>query len=95
MSATKNKTGYTATPVACGWAGAVIEVTDYLGRSSDAKNPKDPKKVKCDGRTDQRTDGSTKRGVESRSTRLKREIEKKEIGVEKGPFFPERVSLLG
>ena len=22
----KNKAGYTATPVACGWAGAVIEV---------------------------------------------------------------------
>ena len=23
----KNKVGYTATPVACGWAGAVFEVT--------------------------------------------------------------------
>ena len=23
----KNKAGYTATPVACGWAGAVFEVT--------------------------------------------------------------------
>ena len=23
----KNKAGYTATPVACGWTGAIIEVT--------------------------------------------------------------------
>ena len=36
-----------------------------------AKNPKDAEKVKCDGRTDGRTDGPTKRGVESRSTRIK------------------------
>ena len=43
-----------------------------MGRSSEAKNRKNPKKVKCDGRTDGRTDGPTKRGVESRSTRLKR-----------------------
>ena len=28
----KNKAGYTATPVACGWAGAVIEVTRSFGR---------------------------------------------------------------
>ena len=72
---------------------------DHLGRSSEAKNRKKPKKEKCDGPadrpTDRWTDRPTKRGVESRSTRLKREIEKKEIGVEKGPFFPERVSLLG
>ena len=40
----------------------------HLGRSSEAKNRKNPKKVKCDGRTD----GPTKRVVESRSTRLKR-----------------------
>ena len=58
-----NKAGYTATPVACGWAGAIIEVTNHLGRSSEAKNCKNPKKVKCagptDGRTDERTDGRT------------------------------------
>ena len=46
-----------------------------MGRSSEAKNPVHPKKVKCDGQTDRRTDGPTdgptKRGVESRSTRLK------------------------
>ena len=23
----KNKVGYTATPVACGWAGAIFEIT--------------------------------------------------------------------
>ena len=27
-----NKAGYTATPVACGWAGAVFEVTWSLGQ---------------------------------------------------------------
>ena len=27
-----NKAGYTATPVACGWAGTVIEVTRSLGQ---------------------------------------------------------------
>ena len=29
---TKNKAGYTATPVACGWAGAIIEVTLSFGQ---------------------------------------------------------------
>ena len=27
-----NKAGYTATPVACGWAGAIIEVTRSFGQ---------------------------------------------------------------
>ena len=31
-SATKNKAGFTATPVACGWAGAIIEVTRSFGQ---------------------------------------------------------------
>ena len=31
-SVIKNKAGYTATPVACGWAGAVIEVTRSFGQ---------------------------------------------------------------
>ena len=42
-----------------------------MGRSSKAKKPIDAEKVKFDGRTDGRTDGPTKRGAESRSTRLK------------------------
>ena len=29
---TDNKAGYTATPVACGWAGAVFEVTWSFGQ---------------------------------------------------------------
>ena len=29
---TINKAGYTATTVACGWAGAVFEVTGSLGQ---------------------------------------------------------------
>ena len=48
------------------WAGAVRPKTA------------NPPKTKCDGRTDQRTNGPTKRGVESRSTRLKREKEERE-----------------
>ena len=52
-----NKTGYTS--------------VEHFGRSGLAKNPINAKKVKCDGRTDGPTDGPTKRGVESRSTRLK------------------------
>ena len=51
-----------------------------LGRSSEAKDYKNPEKVKCDGkmdgRTDQRTDGPTKRFVESRSMQLKVKREK-------------------
>ena len=46
-----------------------------MGRSSEVKDRKNKIKVKCDGQTDRRTDGwtdrPTKRGVESRSTRLK------------------------
>ena len=38
-----NKTGYTATPVACGWAGAVFELLQHLGRSSEAKDCKNIK----------------------------------------------------
>ena len=57
-----------------GGQGLYMRSLDHLGRSSEAKNRKNPKKVKCDGRTDRRTDGRTKRGVESRSTRLKRGV---------------------
>ena len=51
---------------------------EHLGRSSFAKNPINAEKVKCDGPTDgptdRRTDGPSKRGVESRSTRLKNRV---------------------
>ena len=69
--ANKNKAGYTATPVACEWAGAVLRSLDHLGRGSEAKDHKKSKVWRTVGRTDRRTDGPTKRGVESRSTRLK------------------------
>ena len=40
------KVGYTATLVACGWAGAVLEkVTRVLGRSSLLRKLKNAKKV--------------------------------------------------
>ena len=61
-----------------GGQGPFLRSLDRLGRSSEAKDHKNPKKVKCDGctngrtdrRTDGRTDGPIKRGVESRSMRL-------------------------
>ena len=52
---------------ACG-QGPYLRSIHHLGMSSEAKERKNPKKVKCDGPTD----GPTKRGVESRSTRLKK-----------------------
>ena len=45
----ENKAGYTATPVACGWVGDFFRSLYHLGRSSEAKDRKNPKKVKCDG----------------------------------------------
>ena len=33
----KNKAGYTATPVACGWAGPYMRSPDHLDRSSRVK----------------------------------------------------------
>ena len=62
-----------------GGQGPFFRSLHHLGRSSDAKDRKNPKKVKCDGPTDgptdeptdRRTDRRTKWGVESRSTRLK------------------------
>ena len=58
-----------------GGQGQYFRSLDYLGRSSEAKDRKNKKKVKCDeptdGRTDRQTDGwtdgPTKRGVESRA----------------------------
>ena len=41
-----NKAGYMATPVACGWAGAVFELPECLGRSSEAKDRKKTKQNK-------------------------------------------------
>ena len=36
----ENKAGYTAPPVACGWAGAIVEVSGTLVCSGIAKNAK-------------------------------------------------------
>ena len=38
-----NKAGYTATPVACGWAGAVFEVTWSLGQEQWGQRPQKKK----------------------------------------------------
>ena len=63
-----------------GGQGPYLRSVEHLGRTGIAENPINAEKVKCDGPTnrrtdgptDGRTDGPTKRGVESRSTRLKR-----------------------
>ena len=36
----KSKAGYTATPVACGWAGAVIEIIRSFGQMQRGKKNK-------------------------------------------------------
>ena len=60
MTWTENKAGYTATPVACGWAGAIFEISGAFGQERYSQKPhKRQKKVKCDGRTNGRTDQRT------------------------------------
>ena len=39
--------------------GLFFRSLDHLGRRSEAKDHKNPKKVKCDGQTDQRMDRQT------------------------------------
>ena len=48
----KNKAGYTATEVACGWEGDIFEVTRPFGQEQWGPKIKIIKKVKCDGPTD-------------------------------------------
>ena len=65
-----NKAGYTATQVACGWAGAIFELTRALGQEQYGQRIKNIKKVKCDRPTDKRTD---KAGCRVACMRLKNE----------------------
>ena len=67
IKCSKNKAGYTATEVACGWAGATFEVTGRRGQEQWGARNKIIKKVKCDQPTDRPTDRRTKRVVESRA----------------------------
>ena len=64
---TKNKAGYTATEVACGWAGATFEVTRPFGQDQWGQKNKIIKKIKRDGTTNRPTDRRTKQVVESRA----------------------------
>ena len=60
----RNKAGYTATFVACGWEGAVFELLKHLGNYSEAKDRKNIKKVKwgtTNWPTNQPTDRPTDR----------------------------------
>ena len=65
-----NKAGYTATEVACGWAGAIFEVTRPFGQERWCQKHKIIKKSKVwptNRPTDRPTDRRTKRVVESRA----------------------------
>ena len=67
-----NKAGYTATLIACGWAGAIYGVTRAFGKEAlNRENMKQIKMWRTNQLNDQPTNGRTKQGVESRSTRLK------------------------
>ena len=35
----QNKAGYTATPVGCGWAGAIFEVSEAFGQERYSQKP--------------------------------------------------------
>ena len=59
-----NKAGYTATEVACGWAGAIFEVTRLLEQEQWGPRNKIRKKSSV---TDRPTDRWTMRVVESRA----------------------------
>ena len=39
-----NKAGYTATPVAHGWTGAIFEVSRAFGQEQQGQKPQKPKK---------------------------------------------------
>ena len=70
-----NKAGYTATEVACWWAGAIFEVTRPFGQEQGGQTNKIIKKSKVwptDRPTDQPTDRPTdKAGCRVACTRLK------------------------
>ena len=40
----KNKAGYTATQVACGWAGAIFKASPSFGQEQLGQRPQKPKK---------------------------------------------------
>ena len=42
----KNKAGYTATPVACGWEGAIFEVSGTFGQAQHSQKPHKRQKTK-------------------------------------------------
>ena len=73
-----NKAGYTATPVACGWAGAIFGVTSSFGPDQWGQRPLKPQKSEVwwtnrqtDRQTNRQTNRPAKWGEESRSMRLK------------------------
>ena len=63
----KNKAGYTATPVARGWAGVIFEVTKAFGQEQWCQKLQIKKLSVMDWPTNGWMDGRTKQGPESRS----------------------------
>ena len=51
-----DKAGYTAIPVACGWAGAIVELTRAFGQEQYGQRIKNIRKVKCDRPSNRPTD---------------------------------------
>ena len=77
----KNKAGYTATEVACGWAGAVMKHADssvWAGAVLQ-KTPENAEK----GNGDRWTNRPAQRVIKSCSTRLKKEKKEDKEGERK------------
>ena len=68
------------------WAGTVFEVTSSFGQEQRGQRPLKPNKRKCD----RRTDGPTKRSVESRSTRLHGEFNVSVLSIEEQVALPKQ-----
>ena len=71
----QNKARYTATEIACGWAGAIFEVTRPFGQEHWGQRNKIIKKVKCDRPTNRPTGGQS--GLLSHVHATKKKTEKK------------------
>ena len=63
-----NKAGYTATPVACGWAGVVIELTEAFGQELWAQ--KAQKRQKSEKGTNRPMEGPMDRRIDMAGCRV-------------------------
>ena len=66
----ENKARYTAAQLHADGQGLYLRSLYHLGRSSEAKDRKNPRKVKCDRRMDGRTDRRTDRRTDKAGCRV-------------------------